>query len=431
MDTAKLQFIDDCVAFSKTLHAYQQNKSQHGHDAHLDNLSKYQTTIIHNLGGLDNIIQHCLGDSSYVSKNLNDANLSILKQLLTIGNCKNDMQMQQHDDQMTKSKTTHDQPPAIDIMEYKFTPTIVTVDVSNNFYFRNLSYKIASFFYYKIALSKTWFTLTSSVGFFCWILAQVLRLTYGDSFVFFQLIHMIPDLCIVFYAWTLLFAANINVIKLIFTTFDFWYKAFNVILIIISWFLYEYFSESLISKWSIVRWFSDMLWAFSWLSAFIGFSILDAVRFSNTSKLAMSLLLTSICVYSSIVWYFLYPNDANFNPFSSLNIQETNIDFKFMRVTAYGNLGLFTARPLYRWLLKRCCKRQNSNPNKSNYNYKCSNNYNFKDIRAMVLYQRPILRWPIESIDPIAELSTQLESQAKVTTCESPTIRSASIKIIY
>ena len=157
MDTAKLQLINACAELSKHLHAYRQIKNQH--NTHLDNLLMNQTSVIHNLGGLDNIIQHCLEDSSYVSTNLNDGNLSILKELLIISDCENNIHVQlsndkqkqmqhkqQHRQQMVKSKTS-----TVDVAKYRFTPTIVTVDISDNFYFRNLSYKIASFLYYKIA----------------------------------------------------------------------------------------------------------------------------------------------------------------------------------------------------------------------------------------------------------------------------------------
>ena len=128
--------------------------------------------IIDNLGGIRNVIEHCLNDSTYCENNgITQENIQTLHQLVIGSNSDVNIQVTDNDNQLL---TDAQQSPLISPQEqaqiapqgprmsqnvpmytFKKLKIIFTADEDNNLYFKCLPDDIAYFIQYKILLNNT------------------------------------------------------------------------------------------------------------------------------------------------------------------------------------------------------------------------------------------------------------------------------------
>ena len=449
---------NECISFANHLANHVDwNQNEHFQSAVNANL----VSIVHNLGGVDKILQLCLTNRTYIENNITSQNLQQLKSLLSVSSR---ARLQSNNDTtnthincniVVKTTTIGDNnniddetqtlaPKIIPIVDnddksisqmssnvhnlnqmnapnkniniqmiddpsnYFRYRTVLQISENNNLYFKKLFVNkkdFATYWFYNIIKNK-WYTIaTASVGCVFWIIAQLfatLDWSIGVYRIFLLLTYLIGS----FYATSIICGSNIDVVWLIFGAFEFWYKIYNLCLVIVSYFLYYSISNETRFGDDNVKYFSngfdiilDVFWVVVMFQVcFVCFTI-DAYNVSNKIKISITLIISGICMYGAVSWFLWIKDDVSYNPLKSFDIAHSNINVKSLRVSSWFNLGLFTAKQLMTYLFRKythyrkkivkfICGRSK---NERQLAVKKNNNYN--DVRASTLYRKPYLRF--------------------------------------
>lgn len=275
-------------------------------------------------------------------------------------------------------------------------------DAKNNLYFRVFPDSIASFILRDILITK-WFAIFICVLFVTIVgigetiihtkaaSASKLEVHTEDSI---NVDQEIDDNDILFIPHSLafgigglvsvllLFAANIELVKLISKTFDFWYKCLNLIMFNFAFVvlgLYTYCWK--INGVLVIRPIYYIgITVFAQFAFWLAIFMLDAMTVSSFSKKIFVFASGLYFIFNVVTSYFFKP-DVIYTPFESLHNDDINvvISFKGIFVSSFVNMILFAFKTVYRQL-KTC-------------NCKCQNNTKLESQKCSLIYKKPDLIW--------------------------------------
>ena len=378
--------------------------------------------IIKDLGGLHNVLQHCLHDQTYIDQHLNESNInklnyftsivvhqsqiSVLENLMSSTSTRvvkeNEMSVNcsSPNTQTVDYKTTQianmphlsqiktTSTDVSDIVcfdntsDYKHGKDAIKVDSRNNLYFKCLPFSVASILYYVIIGNRRFplslllffviFLIISSIG--SWI--------YGTESLIYQIFYNIAWGIALVLEIAFCLSLNIDICHFIFRTFDFWFKIYNTILVLISFtIIYVIYGD--------VSVFSGIFSMIILLQGSLLLFLIDGFLSSNYIKMVFLIVGILYCIYLAIVTYFYQP-DLGWNPFQSYSFgKHSNVNFKYLYISGIIDVAIFLMKPLNRYI-KIYLKLR-----KRDHDSAVDDIINPNDIQlnAVYLYKRPCLQW--------------------------------------
>ena len=341
-------------------------------------LNKKQEDVIESLGGLTTIIELCLTNpnaSKYIDTDSNKFN--VLKKILKM------KQDEIKNDADASTRETVCTPSDYD----KFT-VLIDCNRTNNLLYELIKNRDNALYLQNHILSKTPIAALALLVVIQIILAQLMN--YSSLFETPSVIcKIIVYSLVILYCLSFLFTANITIVGLIGNTFDFWYKVSNSIIFLVAlWTMMEYFR-----KYSAIEFACQTTANIGALLVNICLFLLDAVPVSINIKRMAIIVYVIFAVYESIEVYFFY-QEFEWNPFDS---KYTQISFKSLLLSSYGNLIVFVAKPIFGDMVRYLKKNIKGKSKLSIASYKnpnipphdCQDDYQ----RCSTVYKRPYLKW--------------------------------------
>ena len=238
---------------------------------------------------------------------------------------------------MTKSVSKPSDPSnnVIDIHQFRSkNQTIIEVDATCNIYFHMLPQHIATYWYYNVVLSR-WYPLTITILI---ISCTIANLIVGPNVPFWDSIfEIIAWILFGVFAISYCLALNINIMKLIMKTFDFWFKILNGVFSMIA--QYALFTK----KGTPLATNICALFGEGWMMMVL--FMVDAAFVSPKKKLFLEIISIVACVLFALRQYFS-GLDVTFNPMIIFGIEDeiTNISMKNVFISGLINIALFTIK---------------------------------------------------------------------------------------
>ena len=181
-----------------------------------------------------------------------------------------------------------------------------------------------------------------------------------------------------------IFSANIGIVTFIIQTFDFWYKMYNLMLLIISsYFIIPDYVEN--TSYYVVASLGSMC-------GYILSFVMDALSVENKYKNLFIIVVVLWSMYISLSVYFIVDDTSQYwNPFEKYNFKYSRINFKSTFVSSQFNLCLFMFKPIFSQInrkIRRCIGKQISKNTKQG----AQDDRSFVQ-RSYVLYKRPCVHW--------------------------------------
>ena len=410
-----------CLKLVSQLKKCSQSENAIVYESYLQTLNENENDIVKLLGGLDNLLQYCLSDEKFVFENLNDEKLTKLQDMFDINNIDTEEKCNTHtshnqnfenDTNLTvinvasrENSTTNtinsinvldvdnrSNQDAVKIAQYRESSQTYLVNIANSFYFEHFSIETATKLYYQVALNKKIMKTLLAIILMVAALSAIFRVVYGDENRIGLGFLDVGNVTGIMLSINLLLVLNYDISKLVMQTFEFWFKLYNLLTIIITFLLYEYYSLSRAKKiesWGFYPWFHYVLLFLSLISGGLCVFLLDAINVTSKNKMRFCVMFSMGCSLLTLYFFCTLPNDAFIDPVG-LGSNYTTIGLKNVRIGACINLSIFAAKPLYRelfyCLVKRECLCNNTHTN-------TIQKRKTKDTKAQMLYQRPYLRW--------------------------------------
>ena len=356
--------------------------------------------IICDLGGLRNVIQHCLNDSAYCSKNIAQENTKSLEELLLDSDSKSKYHLNHN------NKYNQSQP--IPMSEFKTHQITFTVNQQNNLYFKCLGKRKESFIQNTILFNQ-WFNGCAIILYliiFC--IVYYLDVSNNGCKNTCNFIKVLLHSVLIIHAIFICMAGNIDLVKAIFDSFDFWFKLYNLVILTVA----SIINVDVLSSddLTVARVLTHISVMFGVCTAFL----LDSVKVCLSTKIFVLIFVTTILLLSLFdIWIAIDENKTQWNPFKSYIDDDENSDvylfttlnFKSIQMAALSNLIIFSTKPMFtalRYKMKDICKRQrlrkNSTFNQNNNNSNNNNHNNNQNsdqycTRSTSVYKKPYFQW--------------------------------------
>lgn len=390
--------------------------------------------IVENLGGLDTVVElYLLHNKDFCEKNLSQESIesltrlfsSLLKDDVDDTNDGIDDDDEKHES-LIELPVTHKQTnltriisdPHSDQLEnindnnsysntnvntiniYSNHKTIFAVNGKNNMYFKYFPENIANYMYYTILLNK-WIAL-ATITFAIMLVILPSLVSYVDNEATFDYNETIRVvwftsriiciiLCIIYGL-----SMNISLLKIIFQSFDFIFKMYNLFIYLIA-----NFSIAIIDFNNSARFDQDIeiglggkiamriVYSVTLLSIMPLIFTLDAIYLPVKLKLFGLLCLTLLLAAELFNAFFIIDeSDFNWNP---LGAKYSNINFKQTLISSLFNLIIFTVKPVGAIFLRKLMwyKKNNCNQDTSDNNGGGENDVQ----RSTTAYKKPYFKW--------------------------------------
>ena len=318
--------------------------------------------------------------------------------------------------------------------EWRTSNIFIDVDLADCLYFKYLPNTIAQFIVYKVLFSR-WYptSIVITIVLILTISFVLLRVVgYDASSIMLLIFSLILSLSLSSY----MFSANIQMCKLIFETFDFSFKMYNLI-------LYNITSYILVTPDDFSIWISVIINILMSVAFFFVF-IFDAIMVPHESKRSTQVLMLLMTLLVLIIMsriYFFTQDDIHYNPLNKWNITEADISVKTLLLQSLSNILIFESRTIMMPLLRhikrnfckilKCKKKSNINTNINNNGSKFKserssinldtpkawqNKYQMEHHRCQLLYKRPKLRWQNPTLQTyMRSVSMGKEKQVRIS----------------
>ena len=403
--------------------------------------------FINNLGGLKKVTELCLKNEEYTKQNITTHNIAALDKLLF----KSIYDQNEHDykkqqlsipsEQMSAQNTNIvniDKSSTID--RFNKEKSVYAVDATNNLYFCYLPNETACLIYYDILLDRR-FAIASVAVVMGFILAtQIIRSVVGMNidgsllavYQTFWLsgVSIGSIICLLY-----LFSVNIKIFNLIIRSFDFWFKMYNLVLLLSSNLLlalhFDKNPYAASAPYYVICVFVILIFAF----------LVDGAFMPLKMKFIFLICCAIYFLYLAIrLFFILDDNDAEWNPFlsySQKHLKNTRINFKSLYISSAINLSIFSAKPVFMYFFKKrkeicdCvimgCHSHSGNNNQRDQEKKRKRKrkkkkyqLNWNETQSTTVFKRPFFQW--QNLDrsnrnvemTIAKKSTKLNQNVSV-----------------
>ena len=309
--------------------------------------------------------------------------------------CNNEYTKDTHQSNYNSTNTKHNQDQWItniaNLQEYMRSRLIINVKTKNKIVFQ--WFGTAGHIAKSITSKTVWYLLILSIV-FGFIIATIFLILYGSNALYFTTLTI--TFCIsAITVIILLLNADKLIYSLILNTFDFWFILWNIINVVIAKLFLGLFNGPFI-------WYSIMR-SVAVCCAGMVLACFDAIHVSKRFKVISRIIVVMYFVFF-IVWFYFSGKDAQWNPFESYGIKESNISFKSIYLSSLTNVALFSFKPLLKDIHRFFCKHIYSSK------ILCGSDTNIIDTIAMdshnganihypnrqkcvSLYTRPYVQW--------------------------------------
>ena len=289
------------------------------------------------------------------------------------------------DSQPIATKTIMVQNP----IEYYQSAIIFNPVMNSNLYFKWLNYDRASWMM-SIVFNKWYgfgYVTAVCVIFF---LASMVEMIYGSNNSVYLIFTILSGILPIFLGIFLILSMNLDIIEIIYNSFDFWFKIWNLIIWEFSYMWINIKSENRIA----IDWILGMLSA---VVSFLTIFTIDALPVDYKIKRKALFSIALIFLYLIIVRYFTY-DELYIHPLGSYSPKHTRINVKSLFLGSYANIVLFVAKPVLgdvgRWLLRKYLQyTQNIRFQSDNDNDNDNDNDKQQVERFVSLYKRSKVKW--------------------------------------
>ena len=185
-------------------------------------------------------------------------------------------------------------------------------------------------------------------------------------------------------SWIL--TTNVHLVKLCRQTFDFYFKTYNMLLILIALGFFSCHNNNNDRSW-LVGIFTTITFI-KYILTFSSMFLIDALVIPQNTKIIMLTIALLYALSKCLVFYFCCP-ELYFNAFSNTIFYTENatVNFRNVRLSSWFNLFIFFGKGLLKYFYqsvkrKKAINTKNSNI-KSGYNYPITT----------TLYQKPWIKW--------------------------------------
>ena len=278
------------------------------------------------------------------------------------------------------------------LQNYIATKETVSVDPTNNLYFRIFTRERANYLFYNVLHNRTYPTILLSIFFIFTVIGIPARFNYdpnrSDNTIaeaLYMSCIIVTTLIVGIFFTSHVFGANLTAIGTILHTFDFWFKMYNLILSAISYYYLELKDfennkeTAMLADQPFIYWLRFWLFGISGAFAAFVFFTIDSLRITFKWKVLVSIFATVTFIFFGLFYYFTYDGSiVEYNPFKSFKL--TSINFKNVFISSTINLALFMAKPLLTFFkyATKGCRRKMKAKFKSNSN-NVTNNANEKE----------------------------------------------------
>ena len=297
--------------------------------------------------------------------------------------------------------------------QYEDSKLIIDCDPKYNLLFRWIENENVASSWYKLILNVKFITLLIFVVSVCIVVIWI--------HVYFKLLRtanlickMIVSSVMICYCISLLLIANITLVNLIKSTFDFWFKLYNIVILMAAIWIRAHETTRVMNGnviWSNKFEFAaDVIMQIAVVLASIVLFLADAVPLSTNIKRGL-IGLYGIVFLNQIVYIYFFRPDFEWNP---LEKQYTQISFKSIIISSEINLILFVVKPVFSDMIRHLkryvsakmdlvhaclCSNSNSIDSDIKSKDKTIGNINTRKYqRCGTVYKRPYLRWSAFSV---------------------------------
>lgn len=364
-------------------------------------LQNNQQSIIEYFGGIEKIVDICLS-SQKDYHTINPGKLKQFEQMLVSNGVAINQQVQSR---VRTHSTLHDL-HSNSVRHFIKNQITVMIDPSSNLYSKFLSLEQQKYVIKYMITSKLYFILMCIIFGIFYSVSQTVWFINNSNYI---LSYFILVCCSYTVSTTLaisyILSADFDICLLIFRTFDFWYKVYNLILWIVASYICNIFPGTIHFTFTSI----------SLVTVFVTTFLFDAIQMPTICKISTICIVSSYCIYNAIIAY-LTIEDVYWDPFEqyNYNYNTAGIDRSYTRwnikalfTSSCVNLILFIMKPIFSQIARYCCRKAKF-AKKSKHDTNTINdrdvvdNYNCDDDqlerfslihRSYTLYKRPYLKW--------------------------------------
>lgn len=270
------------------------------------------------------------------------------------------------------------------IYQFYTTSIVLCVDYHSNLYYKCLNNDRANQYVNIIVGNKYYSVVVASIIILLGIVSEIEKAAtrQGHHSKSYLAVRFSATMLAMIYTTTILATANLNIIKIVLNTFEFWFKVWNAAI----WAVSIIWINIVTTDRYVVDIIATILSVFT-VATFL--ALVDAIPLSYKTKRIILGIGSCMCCVAIVGAYFSY-EDVYYNPFEEYNFQHSQISLKSMFLGSYINIALFTVKPLLadgcRWMLAKCncgvnITRPGANGNSQKYE------------RLLTVHKRPKVKW--------------------------------------
>ena len=407
--------------------------------SHAEELSRFlvehQQNVISSLGGLTNIVELCLSNpqakqhidieckpfeafNQQLTNKINSISTDIVQETNTIDtneikidkdeknytntNISDTLKSQSNNTlSMTQSRGT------LQIIhtakDFDKSKIIMQCNPKNNFLFKCIHNNNQGSNVYKAILNPINLFIVS-IFYFLSIIIEYLGIDLTILYIF-RIIGY--TLALIYYVGIGL-TANLMMIDLILKTFDFWFKVYNILTLIIAIWVRAVHTDpttvSMATSLRVLNFVCGITFNVSTIMVILLLFVLDALPLSiKIKRIFIAAFVVLVSIFLTVI-YFNY-QDFQWNPFGN-KFQYTQISFKSLMLSSWFNLMIFVGKPVFtdvaRFLRKSklvnvinvCnCHRETDTKTVNNHDRSLSAAVNENTYRCGTIYKRPWVKW--------------------------------------
>ena len=401
-------------------------------------LTEKQDQVIESFGGITNVVYLCLthpNASQYID--IKSQQFEVLQQLLHLNDANNDesknANQTSHNDLTINTISNSNQNSSSDskksgsdnintsvsmnnkiiqsvnnTSQYKHSKLIINCDPKYNLLFKWIKNTNITLSWYNTILNLKFVMTLICLLCICGTVMMIHLYIFSIQSAYI-ICKITASLIVICYCISILLIANITLVDLITSTFDFWFKLYNIVVLAAAVWIRSHETYHGVNDddnpdpvWNNKFEFgANVMMHIGVFSATIVLFLLDAIPLSIKLK-RFGIGLYVIVFISEVIKVYFFRQDFEWNPFNS---KYTQISFKSIIISSQINLILFMVKPVFsdtiRYLKRYISLKLNFMSSKSHSNstgddIKSKRNVivdKYKYQRCGTVYKRPYLKW--------------------------------------
>lgn len=261
------------------------------------------------------------------------------------------------------SMTDMDKIVSVSITRWEDFRPVFKIDASHNMYFKCLPHNIASWIYYKILRNK-WYIISLVIMVLITMIQHLIHISTRSCDIYCLSWEICCYSYVILFTISYILSINFDLIIRIFQSFDYWFKMYNLIILVITDYInFDVYKENANNALS-QNVITETMLTVGYILVFLAVFAADAIFMPFKLKMSLiGLIVVSTMIGNMYVFFSIDDTVTRWNPLA--NILQNNsswhrystINFKSLEMSALSNLSLFSAKPLFTivWKKFRLC----------------------------------------------------------------------------